>query len=123
MRDCAVRSIGLTAWRLCARPSAVRKKAQRALGGSLFSYHREVNRMGASSVDRRNLQHHEVEALLAHVLSRAHALVDILQTADGHEHAVQAVATEFDITPELAGIVLDQQFRSLLRFRPQLERS
>ena len=66
----------------------------------------------------RNIQHSEVVALLRHVLGRAHVLVDILQNAGDADEAVAAISAEFAIPVEHAVIVLDQQFSSLLRYKP-----
>jgi hypothetical protein len=67
----------------------------------------------------RNLTHAEVEALIQRVLGeRAHALVDILQASESYDQAVAAVSLEFGLLMREAVIVIDQQFKSLLRFKP-----
>jgi hypothetical protein len=67
----------------------------------------------------RNLTLDEVEALIQRVLGeRAHALVDIVQTSDSYDQAVAAVSQEFGLTMREAVIVMDQQFKLLVRFKP-----
>ncbi len=67
----------------------------------------------------RNLTLDEVQNLIQRVLGEhAHTVVDIVQAADNYDQAVAAVSQEFGLPMREAVIVMDQQFKLLVRHKP-----